>query len=80
MILIGLTLFTVILAAIFLREVPTRRQTAGMTVAFAGLILIGSTIGADLPALAFGLALASALSWAVGNILVSASAAPRCSL
>lgn len=62
--------FTVILAAIFLREVPTLRQSAGMIVAFAGLILIGSTIGADLPTLAFGLALGSALNWAVGNILV----------
>ena len=62
--------FTVILATIFLREVPTLRQSAGLVVAFAGLIMIGLTVGADLPLLAFGLAIASALSWAVGNILV----------
>ncbi|MCG8695542.1 MAG: EamA family transporter [Minwuiales bacterium] len=62
--------FTVILAAIFLREIPTGRQAVGMTVAFGGLVLIGSTVGADLSVLALGLALASALSWAVGNLLV----------
>ena len=62
--------FTVILAAIFLREIPTFRQSAGLVLAFLGLIMIGLTIGADLPLLAFGLAIASALSWAIGNILV----------
>ncbi len=62
--------FTVILATIFLREIPTLRQSAGMIVAFAGLLMIGLTVGADLPLLALGLGLASALSWAVGNILV----------
>ena len=62
--------FTVILAALFLREVPTSRQSAGMIVAFAGLVMIGLTVGVDLPLLALGLALASAFSWAIGNILV----------
>lgn len=62
--------FTVMLAAAFLREIPTSRQTAGMIVAFAGLFLIGLTVGVDLPLLALGLALASAFSWAIGNILV----------
>src|SRR6185503_19976064 len=40
--------FTVLLAALFLGDVPTRRQVAGMAMAFAGLVLIGSTAGADL--------------------------------
>lgn len=62
--------FTVILAAIFLREIPTARQSTGMLVAFAGLVAIGFTTGADLPMLALGLALASAFSWAIGNILI----------
>ena len=62
--------FTVILATIFLREIPTLRQSAGMIVAFAGLLMIGLTVDADLPLLALGLGLASALSWAVGNFLV----------
>lgn len=62
--------FTVMLAAVFLREIPTTRQTAGMITAFAGLLLIGLTVSLDLPLLALALALASAFSWAIGNILV----------
>jgi O-acetylserine/cysteine efflux transporter len=67
--------FTVLLAAIFLREIPSLRQGVGMTMAFAGLALIGATVGgADLPPMALGLALAGAFSWAVGNILVKRAA------
>jgi O-acetylserine/cysteine efflux transporter len=67
--------FTVIVAALFLRDVPSARQCLGMVVAFAGLALIGLTIGGDLPPLALGLALAGALSWAIGNVLVKRHAA-----
>jgi O-acetylserine/cysteine efflux transporter len=66
--------FTVLLAAIFLREIPGLRQCVGMTVAFAGLAMIGLTTGADLRPAALGLALAAAASWAVGNILVKRTA------
>jgi O-acetylserine/cysteine efflux transporter len=62
--------FTVLLSAVFLGDVPTRRQCIGMTIAFAGLALIGLTIGGDLKPLAIGLALAGAFSWAIGNVLV----------
>lgn len=62
--------FTVLLAAVFLRDRPTRRQGAGISVAFAGLALIGATTGGDLDPAALALALAGALSWAVGNVLV----------
>jgi O-acetylserine/cysteine efflux transporter len=62
--------FTVLLAAVFLREIPRLRQGVGMVIAFAGLVLIGLTTGADLKPAALGLALAAALSWAIGNILV----------
>ena len=61
---------TVALAAIFLREVPTVREGIGMAAAFAGLALIGMTVGADLKPAALGLAIAAASCWAVGNILV----------
>jgi O-acetylserine/cysteine efflux transporter len=60
----------VLLAAVFLREIPTLRQGAGIVLAFAGLALIGASSGADLPVVALALALSGALSWAVGNILV----------
>jgi O-acetylserine/cysteine efflux transporter len=66
--------FTVLLAAVFLREMPSVGQCAGMSIAFAGLALIGATIGADLRPIALGLALGGAFSWAVGNILVKRSA------
>lgn len=66
--------FTVLLAAIFLRDVPTARQCVGMAVAFAGLVLIGFTVGGDLTPVALGLALAGAFSWAVGNVLVKRNA------
>jgi O-acetylserine/cysteine efflux transporter len=62
--------FTVVLAAVFLREFPTLQQGVGMAVAFAGLALIGLTIGADLKPAALGLALAATMCWAAGNLLV----------
>jgi O-acetylserine/cysteine efflux transporter len=62
--------FTVLLAAAFLRDIPNRRQCVGMAVAFAGLALIGVTVGAGLTTTGLALGLAAALSWAVGNVLV----------
>jgi len=62
--------FTVLLAAVFLRDVPGVRQCAGMAIACAGLVLIGLTVGSDLKIAGLGLALAGAFSWAVGNVLV----------
>ena len=61
---------TVLLAALLFGERPTARQGLGMTLAAAGLALVGLTVGADLPALALALALSGALSWAVGNLLL----------
>jgi O-acetylserine/cysteine efflux transporter len=52
--------FTVLLAAVFLREVPSLRQCIGTALAFAGLAVIGLTIGGDLTAAALCLALAGA--------------------
>jgi O-acetylserine/cysteine efflux transporter len=66
--------FTVALAAVFLRDIPTLRQCLGMTVAFVGLAFIGSTVGADLKPIGLGLGLGAALSWAVGNVLVKRTA------
>ena len=62
--------FTVLFAAIVLRERPTRRQVAGMTIAFAGLALIATTAGADLRLLGLVLTLGSAVSWGIGNIFL----------
>lgn len=61
---------TVLLAALLFGERPTARQGLGMILAAAGLVLIGLTVGADLPALALALALSAALSWAAGSLLL----------
>jgi O-acetylserine/cysteine efflux transporter len=62
--------FTIGIAALVLRDVPTARQTAGVFVAFAGLVLIGLTIGHNLTILGLALTLGGAMSWAIGNVLV----------
>jgi O-acetylserine/cysteine efflux transporter len=62
--------FTVLLSAVFLRDIPGGRQLVGMAIAFAGLALIATTVGADLNIVGLGLAVAAAFSWAVGNVLV----------
>lgn len=66
--------FTVLLGAVVLRELPSRQQIIGMAMAFAGLVLIGSTAGADLKLVGLALGLAAAASWAVGNVLVKREA------
>jgi O-acetylserine/cysteine efflux transporter len=62
--------FTVIFAAVVLRERPTAGQVAGMALAFAGLVLIAVTAGHDLTGVGFALTLGSAMSWGIGNIFV----------
>jgi len=61
---------TVALSAAFLAERPSRRQLLGLAVALAGLALIAATVGGNLTVAGLALALAAALSWAVGNTLV----------
>jgi O-acetylserine/cysteine efflux transporter len=63
-------LFTVLFAALLIGDKPTPQQVVGMLAAFTGLAMIGLTLGGSIPVLAFALTLASALSWAIGNVLV----------
>ncbi len=62
--------FTILIAALILRDVPTAKQLVGIGISFVGLVLIGLSVGADLTYLGLGLTLGGALSWAVGNVLV----------
>jgi O-acetylserine/cysteine efflux transporter len=62
--------FTVLFAALVLRERPTRRHVGGMAIAFAGLALIAATAGADLRLPGLALTLGSAVSWGIGNIFL----------
>ena len=62
---------TALIAAAVLRERPTGRAVLGMAVAFAGLALIGTTVGVDgVTGLGLALCLAAAASWAMGNVLL----------
>lgn len=62
--------FTVLLAAFFLGDVPTRQQSLGMVIALGGMGLIALTVGGSFSLAALGLAVASPFSWAVGNVLL----------
>jgi len=59
---------TVVLAALFLREHATRGQWLGLAVAAVGVLLIARSVEGTTNVFAIGLALLSALTWAVGNL------------
>lgn len=61
--------FTLVLAAVFLKEHWGAHQLAGLVLAAGGLALIGSAHGANMPLLGFGLTLAAASSWAASNVV-----------
>ncbi len=64
-------MFTIALAAVALGQRPTTRQTAGMALGLAGLVVIATTMGEDLRLSGLALALLSAVSWSVGNVLLT---------
>ena len=68
--------FTVVIAAGWLREWPTRRQVVGILVACGGLTVVGIGRGGHIPLAALLLCLAAALSWGIGNVFSRRSAAP----
>lgn len=61
-------LFTVLFAVVLLRELPSRRQLAGIALAVLGMVLIGVERRASVPLLALLLTVAAGASWAVSNI------------
>ncbi|MGC5009423.1 EamA family transporter [Streptosporangium sp. DT93] len=68
--------FTAVLAVTLLGERLTRRRVAGMAVAFAGLALIATDLGAGGPIGAFLLVVGSAFFWSLGNIVVRKASPP----
>ncbi|MGO8865433.1 MAG: EamA family transporter [Alphaproteobacteria bacterium] len=63
-------LFTVLFAAIAIGDKPSAQQLVGMLTAFVGLAMIGLSLGGGVTFAGFTLTLASAVSWALGNVLV----------
>ena len=63
-------LFTVALAALFLRELPTRLQVLGIAIATCGLLLICFTVGYDFSIQAFAVLMTAPVTFAVFNLLL----------
>ncbi|QSR27293.1 EamA family transporter [Nocardioides aromaticivorans] len=66
---------TIALAAVVLRERPTRPQVAGVLLGAVGLVVVGLGRGGHVPAIALLLCLSAALMWAIGNVVSRASGA-----
>lgn len=64
--------FTMLLAALILKEQWRANQLAGLLLAAAGLALIGSAHGMSMPLAGFLLTIAAAFMWACGNIVTRA--------
>jgi O-acetylserine/cysteine efflux transporter len=61
--------FTLVFAAVILKEAWRPSQLVGLLLAAGGLVLIGTTHGVSMPLGGFMLTVAAAASWAVGNIV-----------
>lgn len=68
--------FTLLLTALWLREKWQLNQLAGLLLAAAGLLLIGSAHGTSMPMTGFLLTVAAAVMWGAGNI--ASRAVGRC--
>lgn len=64
---------TVVLAATFLRERASSAQWLGLVLALAGALVIARSVEGQAHVLAVGIALLSALSWAIGNLFLRAA-------
>jgi O-acetylserine/cysteine efflux transporter len=68
--------FTIVIAAMALRERPSRAQVAGVALGVAGLLVVAAGKGGHVPAIALVLCLLAGLSWGAGNVVSRAARAP----
>jgi O-acetylserine/cysteine efflux transporter len=69
-------LFTVVLAAIVLRERLVASQAAGLAIAFGGLALVATGLNGQATPTGFVLVIAAAVAWGVGNLAIKRAAPP----
>ncbi|WP_439563632.1 EamA family transporter [Microcella sp.] len=62
-------MFSIVVAALVLRERPTRRQLIGIAIGMLGLSLVVVGHSQSAPWLPLVVTLAAALAWAIGNVL-----------
>jgi O-acetylserine/cysteine efflux transporter len=62
-------IFTIMIAAIVLKEPPTGRQVGGAVIGTAGLVLVVIAHGVSAPVVPLVVMLGAALSWAIGNVV-----------
>jgi len=70
-------LFTLAFAALLFRELPSRRQAAGIAIATTGLLMICGTVGYDFGVAAFAVLMISPVSFAIGNLLLRGTQGAR---
>ena len=66
-------IFTVLIAAGVLRELPTPAQAAGVVIGSVGLAVVAVGRGGNVTAAALALCLLGALSWGIGNVVSRSS-------
>ena len=76
LVLQGQVVFTLVIAAVALRELPTRLQVVGALLGSAGLGVVAVGRDGSWPSVALAMCLLAALSWAAGNVVTRAAAVP----
>jgi O-acetylserine/cysteine efflux transporter len=69
-------LFTVVFAAVVLRERLVSSQVVGLAIAFGGLALVASGLQGEATPTGFALVIAAAAAWGVGNLAIKRAAPP----
>jgi O-acetylserine/cysteine efflux transporter len=68
--------FTIAIAAVALRERPSRAQVAGVALGVGGLLIVALGRSGHVPVIALALCLLAGLSWGIGNVVSRAARAP----
>jgi len=76
LVLQGQVVFTIVIAALALRERPTKAQSVGVAVGVLGLLVVAIGRGGDVTLAALLLCLMGALSWGIGNVVSRAARVP----